>query len=273
MTMQQQGFLDNPTMHGSITIKNNEKENKVTTETIENKVIPYTTGVPSTEVGGFGIEGLESLDKGDVILPRKTILQPTSKKSDQPGYFYDNLTSQAVQAIDCVILNITHTRSLWSGDPADERPECASMDGVTGSRHGACSSCEFNPKNNPSLWEKGMKRCGPGYLILAVDRATDSMFIFSALKTSAKPVKPLITSFIQKRKPPFAFVTRLETMRQQNDLGKFYVLKPTVKDELSPSEIAHYRQMYLSMREATIKDIDDDIAAADADFDEDGQPF
>lgn len=281
--MEQQGFFDNQTTHGTANIKpdinHNERTDTMTTETIERNtdLAPYRPNVPSTELGAFGIEGLESLDRNDLVLPRKTILQPTSKKDGEAGCFHDNLTNTAVPEIECVILSITHTRSLWSGDPSAERPECTAMDGISGSRYGKCALCQFNPNNNATLWEKGQKRCGPGYLLLAADRNNDdAMFIFSALKTSAKPVKPFITELkTQRRRPPFYFLTRMTTSQEKNDLGKFYVLKLAIICPLGAADVEKYHQMYLSMRDAVIRDIEDDEPVGDAppDFDESGEPF
>ncbi len=253
---EQQGLFDQ-------TATNEDSKEERSTQVTET-LAPYRPTVPSTEVGGFGIEGLEGMGKRDIILPRKTIVQLTSKKSDLYGGFYDNLTQQAVKTIDAVILSITHTRALWSGDPADEKPECTSVDGITGREHGLCAECQFNPDNDPNLWGKGMKRCSLGYLLLCVDTTDDSMFVFSALKTSAKSVKPLISQFVNKRRPPFTFVTRFENVKVIEDNNTYYVFKPSIVKQLEPAETARYREMYLAMKGVEIKDIEES--------DENGEP-
>jgi hypothetical protein len=251
-------------------------------QTNSHAMTPYTSHLPSTEVGGFGIEGLEDMGRRDIVLPRKTIVQLTSKKSEQYGGFFDNLTQQATKTIDAVILQIKHDRTLWSGDPGQEGPECKSVDGITGSQYGACANCQFNTDNNADLWNKGMKRCSLGYMLLAVDEADGTMFIFSASKTSAKPVKPLISQFVNRRKPPFAFVSRFENVKVTNDANTYYVFKPSIVRELSATELAQYRDLYQSMKGATIKDIDEADDDSDGgpgfsdrppDFDENGEPF
>ncbi len=245
-------------------------------------VAPYQSMAPSTEVGGFGIEGLEDMGRRDIVLPRKTIVQLTSKKSELYGGFFDNLTNQATKTIDAVILQIKHSRTLWpGGGEGDGQPECRSADGITGTNEaggGLCAECSFNPDVNSDLWKKGMKRCSLGYTLLAVDITDNTMFIFGAEKTSAKPVKPLISQFVNRRKSPFSFVTRFETVKVVDE-HTYYVFKPSIVKELDAVEFANYRDLYQPMKGATIKEVDEegeapaDAGAVPPDFDEEGNPF
>jgi hypothetical protein len=229
------------------------------TETKQGYPSLYRPMQPSTEVGGFAIEGLEDMGQRDIVLPRKSIVQLTSKKSENYGQFYDNLSQETAKAIDAVVLKVTHTRQLWSGDPSDERPECVSRDNITGSAFGECVSCEFNADNNPDLWDKGMKRCSLGYSLLCVDIASDSMFMFQAMKTSAKPTKALITQYVNRRRPPFSFVTRFETALMVGDQGKYYVFKPSIIRPLDNQEFNNYREMYRAMNGVAIREVEDEI--------------
>lgn len=217
----------------------------------------YTPITPSTHVGGFGIEGLEDMGQRDMVVPRKSIVQLTSKHSEEYGGFYDNLTKQAVKSINAVVLKITHTRTLWSGDPNDEKPECTSRDNVTGTQHGACADCQFNTDNNSDLWDKGMKRCSLGYNLLCINSEDDSLFVFQALKTSAKPVKALITQYVNRRKSPFAFITKFMNEKVTVDGNTYYVFKPMITKQLDATEYQVYREIYLSMKGATIREVED----------------
>lgn len=228
---------------------------------VTNAIAPRQNLLPAT--GNLAIEGMESLDQGDLILPRKTIIQATSKKEgadEHLGHFHDNLTNEMVPTIEAVILNITRTRTLWAGgDGSDRKPECGSYDGISGRTYGACNECHFNPEVNPTLWdEKDLKRCDRGYLFLCCDRRDGSLFLLGAMKTSVKPAKVLISSFAQKRKSPFSAVVKWETYKVIDDKGKYYVLKPSITTWLTADEANEYREMYLALRGVQVADIDPD---------------
>lgn len=217
---------------------------------------------------GLGIEGLEQLSQSDLILPRWSIIQPTSKKEgadDHAGQFVRNIDGIFQAAIDAVILNVSPSRLLWSGDLNDKRPECYSRDGANGSKYGACFVCDFNITANPDLkaakdaGDKSLKVCGYGYnLLLVDDLQAETMALFGAMGTSVRPLKVLITQFQQRRRPPFSAIVRLETERQVNDKGKFYVVKPSIKSWLSAEDTRYWRELYLAIQGKAIKDIDED---------------
>jgi len=229
-----------------------ERSNNVATQAVERR----QSFIPAT-AGGFG-EGMEGLDQQDLILPRKTILQPTSKKDGKEGEFFDNLTNQCVPHIDAVALRISRTRTLWSGDLSDTRPECQSYDAVNGSAYGACDACEFNSDVNRELWDQaGLKRCNRGYLFLCVNTVDDSLFLLGAMGTSVRPAKVLISQLVQRRGPAFGAVIRFETAKVVDDKGKYYVLKPSIAKALAPAEVAGYRERFQQIQGVAIHDIDD----------------
>lgn len=218
--------------------------------------ITTPTPVGALSGGGFRIEGMETLGRSDVILPRKTILQPSSKREGEAGDFYDNLTRETVAQLDVVILSITHTRTLWGDDLAVGKPECTSLDAITGS-YGTCVACSFNPEVDHKLWNKGVKRCSLGYLFLCCDRLTDAMFVFTANKTSARPARVLLSQLVLKRKPVFSAVVRFATKKEQNSQGKFYTFLPSIAEDLPGVDVARYREMYLAMKGVPIRDVED----------------
>lgn len=220
-------------------------------------------------VGGFGVEGFEGLGQSDIILPRWSLIQPTSKKTQDDskvGQFMRNIDGQFAPALTGVLLQVHQSRLLWSGDLQDKRPECFSRDGTTGSKYGNCAACQFNVQHNPALREqldKGLtpKICSYGYTYLLIDDLeVESMALLGAMGTSVRPAKVLNTQFIQRKRPIYSAVVKIESERQVNERGKFYVLKPSVVRwlDLNGEEAARYRDRYLELQGAVLRDIDED---------------
>lgn len=238
-------------------------------------------------------EGFEGLDQSDVILPRWTIVQPSTnyEGSDQHiGEFRRNIDGQYAKTLDVVLLSCSRTRLLWSGDLTERRPECFSRDAVLGSQprqildegeegelavYGTCDDCGFNPQFNRDLMQQIqagaiVKSCNFGYTYLMVDDVASvesgmpSMALLGAMGTSVRPCKTLNTQFVTRRRPIFGALVTLDTEKQTNDRGKFYALKPTVTKWLAASEIGPYASLHASMKGRTISDVDpDDISASE----------
>lgn len=232
-------------------------------------------------------EGFEGLDQSDVILPRWTIVQPSSnyEGSDQHiGEFRRNIDGVYRAALDVVMLSCARTRLLWSGDLTDRRPECFSRDAINGSQprqllgegteeeievYGACDSCGYNPQFNRDLMQQIqaggiVKSCNFGYTYLMVDDVNSvaegmpSMALLGAMGTSVRPCKTLNTQYVTRRRPIYGALVRLETEKQTNDRGKFYALKPTVTQWLDSTAMQPYAALHASMKGVAIRDIEPD---------------
>ena len=232
-------------------------------------LVPVSGGSVATTSPGLAVEGMESLDQSDLVLPRWSIIQPTSQKpgaEEHPGQFVRNIDGEFRPYVDAVILQVNKTRLLWSGDLSDNRPECLSRDGAQGSVYGPCTECEFNIEVNPDLAaeraanpKSSLKICGRGYTYIIVDDPeAETIALLGAMGTSVRPARVLNTQFVQRRRPPFTAVVRFETEMTRNDRGKFYVLKPRIVKWLEPERAQAMRELYLSLKGMAIKDIDDD---------------
>jgi hypothetical protein len=256
-----------------------------TVATVE-PVAPMATIQPG--LGAFGIEGLEGVGQQDIILPRWSVVQPTSKfegADEHVGYFRKNLDGSYVKELDVVVLTVDASRILWSGDLQDKQPECVSRDTVHGSlprnehgMYGACASCAFNPQHNRELMEQRqsgqqVKACGYGYnMLVASAEEPHAPALFGVMGTSVRPIKTLISQFAERRTSPFSAIVRFTTEKQTNDRGKFYVLTPTVirwfTDPRNPDRASFdtFRALYLQYKGATVRDIEEDdadVAAGD----------
>lgn len=219
------------------------------------------------------VEGLEDLDSRDFILPRWSLIQPTSKKDgadEHVGQFMRNLDGAFREHLDVVILKVSPSRLLWTGDLADKRPECFSRDGKEGSIYGACGQCQFNPQVNRQLLDElkagntTLKACGYGYTyVLVDDQETGSLALLGAMGTSVRPAKILNSQFQMEHRSPFSCVVRIASEKQTNDRGKFYVLKPSIIEKLDAERTAVWRARYQELAGRVVKDIDEEPAGSD----------
>ncbi|MHB1131681.1 MAG: hypothetical protein ACYC4L_04765 [Chloroflexota bacterium] len=230
-----------------------------------------------TLVGGLGIEGMEDLGQADMILPRRSIIQPTSDHEGAKGTFFDNVSEECVPRIHAVILRISRGATKWGADLSSKTPECRSYDGLTGTAYGACNRCQFNAEVNQDLWDLGgndakTKRCSRGYEILAVDTADQSMFLLGIRGMSVKPLKGFITKLAKKARPPFTLVTGLGTEKHVDAKGNYFTLTFDTVQELTPEEAAPYREQSLAMKGVAIKEVEEEPTEAPGEG-PDGQPF
>ena len=214
-----------------------------------------------TQPGGFGLEGLEGLDSTDMIVPRWDILQPTSRKDGTPGWYCLNLGGETRESIEAVILRISRTRVLWSGNQADKTPECSSNDGITGREHGQCSTCEFSRYDVTGI----RKSCKAGYTyLLAAPDNPEDLSIISMYGTSATPGKVLNSQFIRKRRSPFTAVVTFKTKAEVGEKGRYFVQAPVISRWLSPEEAAPFQEASRAMFGVQIREVEPVETAASA---------
>ena len=216
---------------------------------------------------GIGLEGFEDLGQGDLVLPRWSIIQPTSRREGVDGHvgeFVRNIDGEFRKQLKVVILKVSPTRILWSGDLTDRHPECVSRDGVTGSVYGACAQCQFNAQINPALrTDPAAKRCNYGFTLMLVDDLeAGTMALLGAMGTSVRPIKILTTQFVQRKRPAFSAIVTIGTEKATGDRGVYYVLKPTITTWLDEKQTAHWRELYHSLAGQVVHDYEDAAAAA-----------
>lgn len=126
-----------------------------------------------------GIKGVEAPQRA--TIPQVYLRQPSSSSDTIPsecriGGMYINGESLG-NSIDLIPILTYNIRRKWG----DKQIECASLDGVKGSRYGTCSECPYG------RFEKGVSpECSPGYAFYAVKEDLSGLYRIEFIKSSSK---------------------------------------------------------------------------------------
>ena len=212
------------------------------------------------------LEGLDGFDTSDLLIPVRKIVQGLSRMAgadEHMGWWWDSISGEFVKTFDAVLVNARHSRALFAGGGESERPECTSRDGITGSAHGTCSQCSFNPEVDPTLWsDKNSKRCNKGYTYFMHLPDGDTFAIFTASKNNVQPMKTLHTQLsMQWRVPLFGVVVTFATKLEIEPGKKYYRILPTIKARLDADKVQEYREIANGLKTLQVRVVDDDEAA------------
>jgi hypothetical protein len=231
------------------------------------------------------IEGMEGLTTRDVILPRWSIIQPTSRKEgahEHVGQFHRNIDGEFRSSLEGVILLIQPSRIKWTDDISSGRPDCFSRDGITGSVYGTCATCQFNVMANAELLEAvkaGETRqgdvCSYGYNFLLIDDVNEmTPAMLGAMGTSVRPAKLLASKFAAQRRMPCTAVVKFTSKREQNKKGNYFVLDPQIVRWMTKDEAEPWITSMRSYKGVTLRDVDEVVSEEDLAADEgDAIPF
>lgn len=171
------------------------------------------------------IEGIVG-DRG-VPIPNLLVRQAMTKEENVPegvkvGGFYTKGGDDMGNELNIIAL-LGHFKRVKFVQGQD-RPECSSDDGVTGSKYGDCKTCAYQK------YEEGARAaCSSGYTFTAVTEDFTKLYQIDFTKTSSKFGRKLM----QLAVPPalFATVFTIYTDKETNTKGTFYVtkVKPTGK--------------------------------------------
>lgn len=207
-------------------------------------VVPSSGNAVAQHTGpAGGIEGLEDVEAGDVILPRIQI-------DHKNAIFRDNLSKREYNELDVIILGLIKQRIMWADDTEDgDKPLCKSPDFSHGfpnvrddtprDKQFPWATSNFRPEDFPpgsginnlvtlpcescifKEWEKGTWKIPPcaeqhTYAILYLSNPEDpeedqrwTSALITFAKTGIKPSKQYISSFVQSGQPMFTVHTKL----------------------------------------------------------------
>jgi hypothetical protein len=151
-----------------------------------------TPGLPMVTASG---KGLEALGPEDLIIPRLTLVQPTSQiENVEAGKFYMNLTSQTFDEVEAVFLKVTKGR-IYFADDDNKKPACGSSDRINPSPRfdqpmaHSCSECLYSHWNG-----KEPPFCHESYNLLGVMVQTGLPFWWSVKSTAIAPTKRFVSA-------------------------------------------------------------------------------
>lgn len=199
----------------------------------ENQMSFAAFKTPEAQVIGLDVNA------SDMKMPKIKLLQSTSpevtksKGKIQAGQFYNTVTQEAMDSVDCVLLDQGKSMVMWKTPfKRGDDPLCRSFDGkvkTEGCGDGRCETCQYssqNPKAWNSLKENETKPpCNMSYVFLAKDCATGMPFRIIVAGASVSNAKDFLNKLIPLNVSPFACKVTLTSEQQENDMGVFHVVK------------------------------------------------
>jgi hypothetical protein len=150
-------------------------------------------GLPANGTGGTG---LEQLTPADLIIPRLTLIQPTSQVDGvEAGKFYMNLTGDEYSEVEVVFLKVMKGRIYFAEDGADRKALCGSADRVKPSPRfqppmapvcAECSSARWDGKEPPD--------CSETFNLLGVTVESGLPFWWTVKSTAIAPTRRFLSA-------------------------------------------------------------------------------
>lgn len=205
----------------------------------------------------YAREGMEDIDRDDLIIPRIRVIQPTTTKFEgPPGTFHQNLTGKTKESLRVVLFKVTKTRVYWDREDRSAPAICASDDNSTPRPQYANKCSPTNSCKNcaHSVWgpDRQPPDCRLVYAFLAADMDDDDMpFIIGLSGTSAKNAKRVISTFFLKNKPLWSEPVTVTSLEVKNDEGRWFeiVMVPSGGEDFNWQK---YRGLYQVLKAATI---------------------
>lgn len=254
--------------------KEKDQEQALVKEESKNIAIDLALDLSQFEGSETAVTGLEAVDQTDIKLPAIRIIQMLSEEATKnnvpPGSFYNTVTKEHSDSLECVLLTLGKSRVMWpSVFKRGDKPLCRSFDGKTkteGIGDGVCQKCQY------SQWIDGEKpKCTQGYVWMAVDK-TGQPFRLNAKGASVGPTKDFLTAVSQKLNSGgkkigiFALKIKLTLDKISDEKGVYFVLNYKVIGTIDPKVYKELEGLSLSLQELFLKAIDKDNSYIDADF-------
>ncbi len=223
-----------------------------------------TTDRPGFLVKQQAQEGLEEIERGDLILPRLSICQamsPQRKKSDpayikdlEEGQFFNSVTSQIYGSGTVRVIPILARKSRLYFRPFDEGGGllCQSLNGKDGGRitPAGCIGC---PKE---AWGPNGEKpeCTLLYNYPCALLPSWELIVVSMKVTSLKAARQWNTLMRLKVKSPArAGVHELRAVETKNNYGTYFVFNVKPSRWVNESEFAQATEIFNSIQEQQIR--------------------
>jgi hypothetical protein len=200
-------------------------------------IVPLPVASATTALATVPV-GLEQLYEDDLVIPRVSMVQPTSREGT-PGRLRSNLTGDERETIDLVVLRVQRGKVLWSATLGED-PVCKSNDGLMPAAsvehpqsdvccevRGAhlrpvCPAATWRPKpgNGGRLMPPA---CRDTYTVIALDLATETPFMMALHGSGLRAVRVLRTVLLQRHLNIYDAACTLRLRKQTNGKGTYYV--------------------------------------------------
>ncbi len=166
-----------------------------------------------------GLEGASGVSIPVIAVRQKTTREDQVPEGVKVGELYTKQGDKFGNMLDFIPIRSTYKRTKFV--QGQDKPECVSDDGITGSKYGKCNGCVF------ARYEEGQKTaCSGGWSFQGVLAGFKNAKIYQIdfMKTSAKSGKKLRTLAI----PPTlsAIEVQIYTEKETNDRKEdYHVLK------------------------------------------------
>jgi hypothetical protein len=231
------------------------------------------------------IEGLDPhTDRGDLIIPRISIVQPTSAAAVDgdavPGTFVSNLMGEVYEQINIVPLRLRKERTKFS--PDENRPVCRSYDAVRPAGYiesPVNKECAVWKDGRlvdvcpDSIWCGGPPKCRREYRVLALNLdACEMPFLIKIKGKSYKAAKKLISYLAMRQLSPFSVSCLMQLSKRVEGSYKYYVINFINVSPIDPPD--KYRARFLEFREYDASKTDEaEEAAPESSGDDENLPF
>lgn len=175
-----------------------------------------------------GIAGIEGRQR--VQIPFVQVRQPTSNSAQMPEatkmgdlFSADGIIGPRLSILPILAHDI---RKKWGEDKMD----CQSLDGITGTVNGACASCPFGK------YEEGVRTpCSKGTAIYGVTAELDALYRIDFTKTSAAAGK----NILKLARPPalWARSFAITTEKKTGGKGTYFELKSSLTGDKTSAEV------------------------------------
>ncbi len=185
-------------------------------------LVPKDINLPAERMQSA--KGLGSIAEEDRIIPRLKIMQPLSPEVDEgiakPGEFVNSIAKKSYgKTLTLTPIIWWKTRVYWQKREEGGEILCQAKDALNGSAYGLCADCEY------SKWhDKEAPQCTAILNILGLVNNAE-LVATSFMKTSYGTGKQLINLFTYKGVDIFNFQYEISAVQEQNDFGKFWVVK------------------------------------------------
>jgi hypothetical protein len=254
----------------------NEKDNEKTTEknlvNINDGQNDLFAGLSDLSDFKGDTTGLEALDPSDIKMPKIKLIQPTSLEATKgvcpAGWFFNTVTKEKSESIDCVLLRFEKSRVKWKKPfKRGEEPLCKSYDGKKKSDGTMrCENCPDSKWDNLGS-EQTKPECNMSYVWLGLD-GKKSPFRFIASGMSVSPTKDFLNLIAPRNYPVFVYRVNISSVQKENDQGVFYVMQYNVKGIVSKEDAAGLKEASVAFQELFARNVQRDTNTLNEDMEE-----